>query len=103
MTLVFAMNVSRGSASEQRYIDRVLKVRSQYKTRNNGLKLNKIKPKKDRPIGERWFGERVVAAWYRLPDSKINDNSADSFRSMLDRHMTKEGWTQFIKQLSAGS
>ena len=71
-------------------INKVLKIGSQDRTRNNGFKLNKFRFRKE--IGRNWFGNRVVDTWNRLPNSVVGANSLDAFKNRLDKHMTDVGW-----------
>ena len=71
-------------------ISKVLKISPQVRTRNNGLKLDKFRFRKE--IGRHWFSNRVVDMWNGLPHEVVNAGSMDSMKRRLDKFMDKTGW-----------
>ena len=66
-------------------INKVLIVKEQGRTRNNGYKLDKFRFKKD--IGKNWFTNRVVNEWNRLGEHVVSAETIDSFKRRLDKFM----------------
>ncbi len=71
-------------------INRVLKVSTQDRTRNNGYKLDKFRFRKD--LGKYWFSNRVVDLWNQLPRNIVEVGSLDCFKHGLDKYMSGIGW-----------
>ena len=71
-------------------ISKVLKISPQVRTRNNGLKLDKFRFRKE--IGRHWFSNRVVDMWNRLPHEVVNAGSMNSMKQKLDKFMDDTGW-----------
>ena len=71
-------------------LSKVLRISSQVRTRNNGLKLEKFRFRKE--IGRNWFSNRVVDMWNSLPYEVVNAESMDSMKRKLDKFMDNRGW-----------
>ncbi len=76
------------------YINKVLIVNEQGRTRSNGFKLDKFIFSKD--IGKNWFTKRVVDEWNRLSSHVVSANSIDTFKKRLDRFMDGDGRWRWV-------
>ena len=69
-------------------MSKVYKINNQDRTRNNGIKLEKLMFMKE--IGRNWFSNMVVGEWKELGNYIISAETKGSFKKRLDKFLDEE-------------
>ena len=69
-------------------VDKVLRISSHNRSRNNGFKLEKFRFRKE--IGRNWFANRVVDEWNGLSKQVVSARTVGGFKRRLDKFMDRD-------------